>query len=102
MRTTFRVNGMDCPEESGPIERRLAILEGVEEVAFNLVAGTVMVVHRLRPETLVEAIREAGFEALQLGGNILRGVGPIVFNDRFSGKLRGGIEDGRGHGKIRD
>ncbi|MEK7220495.1 MAG: heavy metal-associated domain-containing protein, partial [candidate division NC10 bacterium] len=62
-RTTFRVPDMDCPEESRPIERRLRATAGVEDLAFNLVAGTVTVAHRAPVQAIVEAIREAGFEA---------------------------------------
>ena len=61
-RSTLRVVGMDCPEESGPIEHQLRSMDGVEEVHFNLIAGTVSVDHSLKPEDVAGAIRDLGFE----------------------------------------
>jgi Cd2+/Zn2+-exporting ATPase len=62
----FFVEGMDCPDESSLIERKLRGLDGVKKVSFNLVAGEVTVsydAHVLTREDVLSAIRQTGMNA---------------------------------------
>jgi copper chaperone CopZ len=42
---TFRISGMDCPEEVAAIERAVKPVSGVLNVRANLVASSVTVYH---------------------------------------------------------
>ncbi|RJP17891.1 MAG: cadmium-translocating P-type ATPase [Candidatus Abyssobacteria bacterium SURF_5] len=66
----FYVEGMDCPDESSIIERKLRSLDGVRNVAFNLVSAEVTVSYDSRALThqqLLRAIRETGMAARPTG-----------------------------------
>ena len=56
--TEFFIPEMDCDEEISLIRARLGALPGVDDLAFNLVAQKLTVVHRSRPEVLAAALRE--------------------------------------------
>jgi Zn2+/Cd2+-exporting ATPase len=75
---TFRVQGMDCSEEVGAIERALKPIGGVLGVRANLVASSVTVYHdgSARSAKLIEAINKSGVrvqtdETASSGGNAL-------------------------------
>jgi Zn2+/Cd2+-exporting ATPase len=75
---TFRVQGMDCSEEVGAIERALKPIGGVLGVRANLVASSVTVYHdgSARSAKLIEAINKSGVrvqtdETPSSGGNAL-------------------------------
>ena len=63
--TTLAVEGMSCPSCIHHIDVALKELEGVAEVEVKLREGRVSVVHGadLPLEQLIEALREAGYEA---------------------------------------
>lgn len=64
------VRGMDCADESSAIRRSLAEVPGVEEVSFDLLAGTLTASHddeRVSEADLVRAVAAAGFSARVLG-----------------------------------
>jgi Cd2+/Zn2+-exporting ATPase len=66
----FFVEGMDCPDESSVIEKKLLGMEGVKEVRFNLVLREAIVSHDRRVvsrERLLEAIKQTGMEARMAG-----------------------------------
>lgn len=62
-RTTLFVAGMDCPDESRPIEARLKKLRGVETVQFNLMANQLIVSHRCPISDIQQALEELGFRS---------------------------------------
>jgi Zn2+/Cd2+-exporting ATPase len=62
-KTVFRVQGMDCSEESTVIEKKLKSLACVRSFGFNLVAGNVTVEHVCAAEEIVSAIAGVGFRA---------------------------------------
>ena len=62
----FFVEGLDCPDESSIIEKKLAELSGVKKVEFNLVAGEVSVTYdsaTVGRGKLMAAIAETGMKA---------------------------------------
>ncbi|MDZ7335767.1 MAG: heavy metal translocating P-type ATPase, partial [candidate division KSB1 bacterium] len=62
-RTTLIVAGMDCPDESRPIEARLKKMPGVETIQFNLVANQLIVEHRCPISDIQRALEELGFRS---------------------------------------
>ncbi|MDZ7400754.1 MAG: heavy metal translocating P-type ATPase [candidate division KSB1 bacterium] len=62
-RTTLIVSGMDCPDESRPIEARLKKMPGVETIQFNLVANQLIVEHRCPISDIQRALEELGFRS---------------------------------------
>ncbi len=67
----FRVEGLDCPDESSIIEKKLRELDGVKKVEFNLVAGEVTVTYNTAEVSrgrLMQTIAETGMKA-QLAGD---------------------------------
>ncbi len=61
--SVFYVEGMCCADEQVIIEKKLRLLDGIEEYKFNLVARKLHVTHSLKPNILVAALREVGFTA---------------------------------------
>ncbi len=59
---TFRVSGMDCPDEIAAIERSLKPVAGVLGIRANLMASSVTIYHDGSPkrETLTAAINRSG------------------------------------------
>jgi len=65
-RRVFRVEGMDCPHESGPILSALSGLAGVGKGVPSYSDSTLTVEfdpHAVTPERIVQTIGEAGFRA---------------------------------------
>ena len=56
--TEFFIPEMDCDEEIALIRAKLGALPGVDDLAFNLVAQKLTVMHRTTPEALAAALRE--------------------------------------------
>ena len=70
-RDKFSVEGLDCPDESSIIEKKLHGLHGVKKVEFNLVAGEVAVTYDasvVNRGRLMGAIAETGMKATLAGG----------------------------------
>ncbi|GAB4343463.1 MAG: heavy metal translocating P-type ATPase [Candidatus Abyssubacteria bacterium] len=66
----FFIEGMDCPDESSLIEKKLVGLEGVKEVRFNLVSREAIVSYDRRfisRERLLDAIKDTGMDARMAG-----------------------------------
>ncbi len=62
----FLVEGLDCPDESSVIEKKLRQLRGVNDIRFNLLSGEVAVAYDTRLVTrrqLVSAIADTGMTA---------------------------------------
>jgi len=65
-RRIFRVEGMDCAHESGPILSMLSAVPGVGRAVPSFADSTLTVEfdpHAVSPERIVQAISEAGFKA---------------------------------------
>jgi len=65
-RRVFRVEGMDCAHESGPILSGLSALAGVGRAVPSYTDSTLTVEfdpHAVTPERIAQAISEAGFKA---------------------------------------
>lgn len=74
--TELYIPEMDCDEEIGMIRARLEALEGVEDLAFDLVAKKLTVIHRLDVEILSKALRELGMSPHRNG---LPASAPVTF-----------------------
>lgn len=59
-RTTFRVDGLDCPAEEQLIRKRLEGMAGVGELSFNLMARELVVTHALDDGALITALESIG------------------------------------------
>jgi Cd2+/Zn2+-exporting ATPase len=62
-KTTLIVKGMDCTDESIPIEERLKKMDGIFSIKFNLVANKLIVEHNIPLKEILKALKELGFEA---------------------------------------
>ena len=60
--TVFRVSGMDCADCAAKLEKKLQALPGVMEAQINFGAGKLSVSHTASVETILHAIKAAGFE----------------------------------------
>jgi Cd2+/Zn2+-exporting ATPase len=79
-RSTFYIPEMDCDEEIFFIKKKLGLLDGVEDIEFNLVSKKATITHRLNEGAVVRALREIkmtpqteevkGREASFLGRNL--------------------------------
>jgi Cd2+/Zn2+-exporting ATPase len=75
--SSFRVQGMDCADEAGPIERALRKKKDVRDIRFNLIEQIVQVYHSTSENEIVETIKKAGFDAVPvLDGGQARKVEP--------------------------
>jgi copper chaperone len=64
MKTSIlNVKGMTCPSCIVHVNRALRELEGVAAIDVRLRDGTVAVKHERPVETLIDALREAGYES---------------------------------------
>lgn len=63
MATTLRVEGTNCENCELTVEEALRRVEGVESAAVNRRTGVATVEGEADPLELVEAVREAGYEA---------------------------------------
>lgn len=62
--SVFVIRNMDCPTEEALIRKRLGTMQGIGELAFNLMARRLTVMHTLDDEQpIYEALREIGMEA---------------------------------------
>ena len=62
-RLDLEVEGMHCASCVSRIESALSAVEGVDDAAVNLATGRASVTGTAAPETLVEAVARAGYEA---------------------------------------
>ena len=59
---TITIGGLDCPDCAVSLERRIAALPGVANVRINAVTSRMSLEHTAPLETIIGAIREAGYE----------------------------------------
>ncbi|MCU0644903.1 MAG: cadmium-translocating P-type ATPase, partial [bacterium] len=62
-KTSLIVEGMDCPDESRPIEERLKKMEGVQNIQFNLIANKLILEHTCPIGDIQQALKELGFKS---------------------------------------
>lgn len=59
----FRVSGMDCGDCAAKLERKIAAMAGVRSATINFGAGKLSVEHDLDDAVIMEAVRNAGYQA---------------------------------------
>ncbi|MGL5186386.1 MAG: hypothetical protein ACRC8L_06040, partial [Plesiomonas shigelloides] len=65
--TKFQILAMDCPTESGLIEKALSKVSGVRTLEFNYIERVMVMGHDLDDVTpVVRTIRGVGMEAVEL------------------------------------
>jgi copper chaperone len=58
------INGMTCMHCVAAVEKALAAVDGVEQVVeVSLEAGSATVTGTASPEALIDAVKEAGYQA---------------------------------------
>lgn len=63
LESTVVVDGMDCADESLPIEKALKELDGIHSISFNLIANKLTVRHTIPVNLILSAIKQIGFNA---------------------------------------
>ncbi len=61
--TAFIITGMDCADESRPIEKELMRLQGIQDISFNLIANKLTVRHTIPENKIISALKRIGFDA---------------------------------------
>jgi Cu2+-exporting ATPase len=64
----FRVTGMNCTACSLKVEKVVSNLKGVDSCSVNFLSGTMMIDGRAEPDTIVAAVRKAGYGADVING----------------------------------
>lgn len=60
----YDIDNMDCPSEEGQIRRRLATMQGVDQLTFDLKQRILTVSHGLpSPDAIDAALKEIGMNA---------------------------------------
>ncbi len=70
MKQKFNVFGMSCAACQAHVEKAAGGLEGVEDAAVNLLAGTMVVTYdpdALSPQDICAAVEKAGYRATVAG-----------------------------------
>jgi len=62
-KTALIVEGMDCPDESRPIEERLKKIVGIHNIQFNLIARKLILEHTIPISEIQRSLREIGFNS---------------------------------------
>ncbi len=65
-KVTLKVIGLDCPSEAALLKKALLPKEGIQEVFFDYLNGTMTVVYhdqKIQPEQMIESIEAAGMKA---------------------------------------
>ena len=65
----FRVTGMNCTACSLKVEKVVSNLKGVDSCSVNFLSGTMMIDGRAEPDTIVAAVRKAGYGADVINGS---------------------------------
>ena len=83
MKTEFNVKGMTCSACSSAVERAVSKLDGVEEVAVNLLSNSMSVKYDeniLTPSDISKTVTSAGYEAIEKT-NTAKNADPISSED---------------------
>ena len=64
--SAFRISGLDCGDCAAKLEKRLAALAGVVTAQVNFAAGKMTVEHTAPVATIVQAVKQAGYQAERL------------------------------------
>lgn len=65
MKTILRSNDLNCPSCVNNIEANLNKIDGVRKAQVHFSTGRIEVEHeaeKVKPDALIEAVREAGYE----------------------------------------
>ena len=63
--TTFFIDELCCADEEHCIRKRLATMEGVNDLTFDLISRKLMVMHSCPQHDLATALHEVGFTVHQ-------------------------------------
>ncbi len=88
LRTSFQVHGLDCADEVAVLRSALSQLPGIEEIAFEIVNGRMLVTHApelATVETIITVVSQTGMTASVLDESNTNG--PRV-SDNSAGPLR--------------
>jgi len=80
-RTIFRVEGLDCPDEANELRACLRDVEGVRDLSFNVLSGSMTVTYdaaRLSDEAILERIATTGKRATVQSAGPSRGAEPAT------------------------
>nr|WP_274376912.1 heavy metal translocating P-type ATPase [Desulforamulus reducens] len=61
-KTELRLSGLDCADCAAKLERKIQALPGVAEAKINFGAGKITVCHTTPAETILQAIKTAGYQ----------------------------------------
>lgn len=64
--SVFQVSGMDCGDCAAKLEKRIAALAGVVSAKVNFAAGKMTVEHTAPVTDILQAVKQAGFQAERL------------------------------------
>jgi Cd2+/Zn2+-exporting ATPase len=59
----FYVEGMDCANEERVVREALKVIDGIDDIKFDLVNQRLIVVHRIAEGKIIQALRSIGFNA---------------------------------------
>ncbi|MDO9012331.1 MAG: heavy metal translocating P-type ATPase [Gallionella sp.] len=77
--STFIISNMDCPTEEALIRKRLGAVQGIGDLAFNLIDRRLTVAHTLDDEQPIhDALREIGMKSQPEGGSNCEADTPAV------------------------
>jgi Cd2+/Zn2+-exporting ATPase len=62
-KTILIVEGMDCPDESRPIEERLKKIAGIHNIQFNLIVSKLIIEHTIPISKIQRSLKEIGFNS---------------------------------------
>lgn len=62
---SITIVGLDCPDCAASLEKRIAGLPGVREAKVNLITSKLTVEHTASLESILKAVKDAGYEADQ-------------------------------------
>ena len=89
--TTFKVEGMDCSNESSVIEKKLKTLSGVSDFRFNLIAQTLSVDHSCSTQDILKSLKTIGFNAVVEVSETNAGPNPMSFWVKYQHMILTGL-----------
>jgi len=74
----FRIEGMDCADCAAKLEKKIIALAGVRSAAVNFGAGKLKVEHALNDSDIIEAVQQAGYQAVSDDQAVPHGAQPAI------------------------
>lgn len=79
----YNVMGMSCAACVSRVEKAVSNVEGVESCAVSLLTNSMGVEGSASPKDIIDAVRQAGYDAVQKGNDFTASDGPTTQNDSF-------------------